>query len=89
MYRLRGLRASIRSWRCGASDAVLEARGLTKRYGAFLALDRVAFQVRRSEILGYLGPNGFGKSTTVNTSSVSSSQAPQPEFVAPTWLNTA
>ena len=46
---------------------MLEARGLTKRYGAFLALDRVDFQVRRGEILGYLGPNGSGKSTTVNT----------------------
>ena len=46
---------------------MLEAKGLTKRYGAFLALDRVDFQVRRGEILGYLGPNGSGKSTTVNT----------------------
>ena len=45
---------------------VLEARGLTKRYGAFLAVDRVDFQVRRGDILGYLGPNGSGKSTTVN-----------------------
>jgi ABC-2 type transport system ATP-binding protein len=45
---------------------MLEARGLTKRYGAFLALDRVDFQVRRGEILGYLGPNGSGKSTTVS-----------------------
>ena len=45
---------------------MLEARGLTKRYGAFLALDRVDFQVRRGEILGYLGSNGSGKSTTVN-----------------------
>jgi len=45
---------------------MLEARGLSKRYGGFLALDRVDFQVRRGEILGYLGPNGSGKSTTVN-----------------------
>jgi ABC-2 type transport system ATP-binding protein len=45
---------------------MFEARGLTKRYGAFLALDRVDFHVRRGEILGYLGPNGSGKSTTVN-----------------------
>lgn len=43
-----------------------EARGLTKRYGAFLALDHVDFQIRPGEILGYLGPNGSGKSTTVN-----------------------
>jgi ABC-type polysaccharide/polyol phosphate transport system ATPase subunit len=35
-----------------------EARGLTKRYGAFLALDRVDFHIGRGEILGYLGPNG-------------------------------
>ena len=45
---------------------MLEARGLTKRYGGLLALDRVDFQVQRGEILGYLGPNGSGKSTTVN-----------------------
>ena len=46
---------------------MLQAHGLTKRYGAFLALDHVDFQVRPGEILGYLGPNGSGKSTTVNT----------------------
>jgi ABC-2 type transport system ATP-binding protein len=45
---------------------MLEARGLTKRYGALLALDRVEFTLARGEVLGYLGPNGSGKSTTVN-----------------------
>jgi ABC-2 type transport system ATP-binding protein len=45
---------------------MLEARGLTKRYGGLLALDRVSFQLNRGEIVGYLGPNGSGKSTTVN-----------------------
>jgi len=45
---------------------MLEARGLTKRYGGLLALDKVSFHLKRGEIVGYLGPNGSGKSTTVN-----------------------
>jgi len=45
---------------------MLEARGLTKRYGGLLALDKVSFHLKRGEIVGYLGPNGYGKSTTVN-----------------------
>jgi len=45
---------------------MLEARELSKRFGATVALDRVSFQVNRGEIVGYLGPNGSGKSTTVN-----------------------
>ena len=45
---------------------MLQARGLTKRYGGLLALDRVNFDLRPGEIVGYLGPNGSGKSTTVN-----------------------
>lgn len=45
---------------------MLEARGLTKRYGALLAVDGISFTVNPGEVLGYLGPNGSGKSTTVN-----------------------
>ena len=45
---------------------MLEIRGLTKRYGALLAIDRIDFCLSRGEVLGYLGPNGSGKSTTVN-----------------------
>ena len=45
---------------------MLETRGLTKRYGGLLALDKVSFQIDRGEIVGCLGPNGSGKSTTVN-----------------------
>jgi ABC-2 type transport system ATP-binding protein len=43
---------------------VIEAKGLTKRFGNFVATDHVTFSVKRSEIFGLLGPNGAGKSTT-------------------------
>jgi ABC-2 type transport system ATP-binding protein len=44
--------------------AVIEAETLTKRFGTFVATDRVTFSVKRGEIFGLLGPNGAGKSTT-------------------------
>ncbi|KAF0186684.1 MAG: ABC transporter ATP-binding protein [Hyphomonadaceae bacterium] len=48
-----------------ASDApVIEARGLTKRFGDFVAAQDITFQVRPGEVFGLLGPNGAGKSTT-------------------------
>jgi ABC-2 type transport system ATP-binding protein len=48
----------------GAAPAI-SARGLTRRFGAFTAVDRVSFEVERGEIFGYLGANGAGKSTTI------------------------
>jgi ABC-2 type transport system ATP-binding protein len=45
--------------------AAVEARELTRRFGAFTAVDRVSFEVERGEIFGYLGANGAGKSTTI------------------------
>lgn len=45
------------------APAVIEAAGLTRRFGARLAVDRVDLEVRRGEIFGCLGPNGSGKST--------------------------
>lgn len=45
-------------------DVVVEALDLTRRFGNFVAADRIAFQVRRGEVFGLLGPNGAGKSTT-------------------------
>ena len=47
-----------------ASDTVVEAKELTKRFGDFIAADRITFQIGRGEIYGLLGPNGAGKSTT-------------------------
>ena len=38
---------------------------LTKRFGAFVAVDSISFQAHRGEIFGFLGPNGAGKSTTI------------------------
>jgi ABC-2 type transport system ATP-binding protein len=47
------------------TDIALETEGLTKRYGAFTALDALTLSVQKGEVLGYLGPNGAGKTTTI------------------------
>ena len=44
---------------------MIEAVGLTKRYGAKTAVDNLSFQVRPGAVTGFLGPNGSGKSTTM------------------------
>ena len=44
---------------------LVEARGLTKRFGSFLAVDNVDFDVATGEAFGFLGPNGAGKSSTM------------------------
>jgi ABC-2 type transport system ATP-binding protein len=47
------------------SDPVILAENLTRRFGDFTAVDRVSFQVSAGEVVGYLGPNGSGKTTTI------------------------
>ena len=49
-----------------ASALLLDARGLEKRFGALVVLDRVDFQVREGEAIGIVGPNGAGKTTLMN-----------------------
>ncbi len=46
-------------------EDLIRARGLTKRFGEFTAVDRIDFDLRRGEAFGFLGPNGAGKSSTM------------------------
>jgi ABC-2 type transport system ATP-binding protein len=48
-----------------AGEVVIKAEGLTKRYGATLAVDHVDIEAQAGEIVGILGPNGSGKTTTI------------------------
>ncbi|MCC7244794.1 MAG: ABC transporter ATP-binding protein, partial [Saprospiraceae bacterium] len=46
-------------------DKIITAEGLTKRFGAFTAVDAISFEVNPGEIFGFLGANGAGKSTAM------------------------
>jgi len=48
-----------------SSNPVIQITDLTKRYGDFLAVDHLNFQIQDGEIFGFLGPNGSGKTTTI------------------------
>jgi lipooligosaccharide transport system ATP-binding protein len=48
-----------------SSDVLVQARGLTKKFGDFTAVDHIDFEVYKAECVGFLGPNGAGKTTTV------------------------
>ncbi len=62
----RGHRALIIPPRRPSLDGpAIEAEGLTKRFGAFTAVDHVSFTIERGEIFGFLGSNGCGKTTTM------------------------
>jgi len=60
----RTLSAQARRIPDDKSTPPVEARALTRRFGAFTAADKITFRIHRGEIFGLLGPNGAGKSTT-------------------------
>ena len=47
------------------NDPIVSVKGLTRRFGDFVAVDHVTFDIPRGRVLGFLGPNGSGKSTTI------------------------
>ena len=46
-------------------EIVIQARGLTRRFGALTAVNKLDIDIHRSEVFGFLGPNGAGKSTLI------------------------
>jgi len=48
-----------------AAENVIEVRNLTKKFGAFTAVDDISFEVKKGEIFGFLGANGAGKTTAI------------------------
>jgi ABC-2 type transport system ATP-binding protein len=46
-------------------DPVIQVQDLTRRFGDFVAVDHINFEVQPGEVVGYLGPNGSGKTTTI------------------------
>lgn len=47
------------------SETVIHVQNLTRRFGDFVAVDHINFEVNEGEVVGYLGPNGSGKTTTI------------------------
>jgi len=63
--RTRHLSADLTPVRPSNGEDMLRLEGVTKRYGAFTAVDAVDLTVPRGTVFGFLGPNGAGKTTTI------------------------
>jgi ABC-2 type transport system ATP-binding protein len=48
-----------------STETAVVVKDLERRFGAFMAVNRISFEVKKGEIFGFLGPNGAGKSTTI------------------------
>jgi ABC-2 type transport system ATP-binding protein len=69
LERSRGVAGQAAGKMAGEAEsgagAMIEARGLTRMYGAFYAVRDVTFSIPRGQVVAFLGPNGAGKSTTM------------------------
>jgi ABC-2 type transport system ATP-binding protein len=54
-----------RSMEQSSGKTMIEAKGLTKYYGPFIATENISFSIREGQIVAFLGPNGAGKTTTM------------------------
>ncbi len=59
------LRDDLESTGSAGEQIMVSVQGLTRRFGDFVAVDHVSFEVQKGEIFGYLGANGAGKTTTI------------------------
>src|SRR5690349_13882913 len=58
-------RKTVTAMKLPDAEYAVTLSNLEKRFGDFIAVNRVSLKVRRGEIFGFLGPNGAGKSTTI------------------------
>ena len=63
--KLRAAPSNVEGQKDGPYESLIQVHEVTRRFGSFVAADRVSFDVPKGQIFGFLGPNGSGKSTTI------------------------